>query len=119
MYAINMSYVNLQRRSGAMTAARRIWSSLMSFIEIFMLSSRFLATNSELWSMSVQRSHLLSQTQDLRPFRRVFGRTLHHSTSSVLSCDIRHDVGSTQPYQAVLHYSHERITEAKSHWSAR
>ena len=99
--------------SGAMTAASRIWSSLLSFIVIFTLSSRFLATNSALFSMSVQSSHPFSQSQDLSPFRRVFGHTFRHSTSRNPSCDVRLDVGSTQPYQAILHYSREGLVKLR------
>ena len=96
-----------------MTAARHICSSLLSFIVIFTFSSRFLAINSALWSISVQRSHLFSQSQDLRPVYRVFGWTFHRSTSSFPSCDVRHDIGSTQPYQAILLYSHEGLLKLR------
>ena len=63
--------------------------------------------------MSVQSSHLFSQSQDLRTFRRVFGQTFYRSTGSVTSCDVRHDVGSTHPYQAVLHYSLEGLLKLR------
>ena len=93
------------QRSGSMTAARRIWSSLLSFIVIFTLSLRFLAINSALCLMTVQGSHLFSQSQDLHPFRRVFGQTFHGSTSTVPSCDVsrwEHSTVSTVSSRSTL-----------------
>ena len=63
--------------------------------------------------MSVQRTRLVSRFQDLRPFRRVFGRTFHRSTSSVPSCDVCHDVGNIQAYQAVMNYRREGLLKLR------
>ena len=99
---------------GAMTAARRIWRSLLSFIVInlFTLSLRFLATNSALCSMR-SRDLIYLVTQDFRPLRRVFGRSFHRSTSSVSPCDVYHDVGGTQAHQAVQYYSREGLLKIR------